>query len=239
VLRPDETTLLSHAGLNPQSIATLQTAFGQRAVLLDNESGNSVSAGTTGTGAGSVLPYLVPVNPASGLFIAAVPVVIFSQIAKVTVSNSAAETTILTAAPSIAAAALLAGSVIRIRFSGLYSTAVAAPTLTVKIKLGGVVVASSAISNLLASASALSFEGEALVTCWTTGAGGTVQGGGNVQYTAVSATGARNFGDLNNAGATAAANTTIANTLDVTVQFGTANVSNIVAINTALIELAQ
>ncbi len=56
MLRPDEQVLVGHVGLDPQSRKTLQTALGNRAVILDSESSNGLVA-TGSTGAAVPVPY--------------------------------------------------------------------------------------------------------------------------------------------------------------------------------------
>lgn len=56
MLRPDEQLLLGHTGLDTQSRKTLQTALGNRAVVVGSESSNGLNA-TGATGAAVPVPY--------------------------------------------------------------------------------------------------------------------------------------------------------------------------------------
>ena len=56
MLRPDEQLLLGHTGLDTQSRKTLQTALGNRAVVIGSESSNGLNA-TGATGAAVAVPY--------------------------------------------------------------------------------------------------------------------------------------------------------------------------------------
>lgn len=67
MLRPDEQLVLGHAGLTPQARATLQVTLGNRAVILDSESGNGLSAGIAGPATPNTVPYY-PTSAGTALF---------------------------------------------------------------------------------------------------------------------------------------------------------------------------
>ncbi len=54
-----EQVTLSHAGLTPQSIKTLQQVFDNRASIIDSEQSNAASAGTSTPAPGNPLPYAI------------------------------------------------------------------------------------------------------------------------------------------------------------------------------------
>jgi hypothetical protein len=170
----------------------------------------------------------------------------WTQTAPQTVTNTTTPTTILGTGISIGSASVIGlgtfpanffvpGKTVRISVAGVYSAALVAPTATFSVKLGSVTLASGAITNLLSLASNSGFTGYIYVTCATTGTAGTFFTNGQFLY----ATGVLANGSLflTNAGASATANTTIAEQLDVQVTFGTANASNTVKTTSASVEV--
>lgn len=154
--------------------------------------------------------------------------VLFTQTADKTVTNTAAETSIIgTGVGTITLPAnfFLAGKTIRISGGGIYSAAIVPGNLTIKVKYGTIVLASVVITNLAGSGSNLAFQYSTTISCRTTGATGTVITDGNASYeTAVLA---RGFAALNNGAATATIDTTASNALDVTATWATMSASNI------------
>lgn len=169
----------------------------------------------------------------------ALPGVTFTQTADKTVTNTVAETSILgtgVGTLTLPANFFIAGKTIRIKVGGVYSTPGVATTLTIKVKYGATVIATIVTTALLAGAVALEFEVESLITCRTTGAGGTVMVHGHTQYsTGVAGTSA--LDPLNNAGVATVINTTTSNALDVTVQWDAATATRIVTSTITTVEV--
>lgn len=165
---------------------------------------------------------------------------IFSATVTATVTNTVTETSAIgtgVGSKTLAANFLTVGRTLRISGSGIYSAAAVAPgNLTVKIKLGSTVIATTTLGALLSGASNLGYQFEAEVVCRTTGVSGTVITSGSIDY-ATTSTGTRSFGDLNNGGATSTIDTTSSQVLDVTVTWQTASTSNIVSNIIAVIEV--
>lgn len=158
---------------------------------------------------------------------------LFSQYTAVTVTNTAADTTLLgtgQGSATLAANIFVAqGDAVRIKGKG-YFTKNAAQTTDVKFKLGGttVIEANFTSGDITSSATPGHFDIEIIITCYTTGAGGTVfiqgiclfitaQGGGSSVKTASTT----QF--LNTT--TTAYNTTASSATDLTVTWGAASAS--------------
>lgn len=164
---------------------------------------------------------------------------IYRATASVTIANTTTETTTLSGtcvgSLTIPANWLSVGSSFRLKGGGVFSTFLTPGNVTVRIKLGGVTIATGTISNILASATNSGFDFEAIVVCRTIGASGTVMANGIATYE--TGTLARGTLSLNNAGATSTIDTTANAAFDVTYQWATANASNTVTITTAAIEM--
>lgn len=164
--------------------------------------------------------------------------VIFVATADKTVTNTSAATSIIgTGVGSITLPAnfLVAGKTLRISIGGVFSTLLTPGNLTIVVKLGSTTIASSTISNILASASNNAFQGAGTITCRSAGASGSVSMNGNVNYDTGVLT--RGFAALNNSGSTVTLDTTASQTLDITVQWATASASNSIKATTATVEI--
>lgn len=154
---------------------------------------------------------------------------LFTQTADKSVTNTVTETSIVgtgVGGLTLPANFFVAGKTIRIQISGVYSTvAVTGDTITIKIKYGSTVIGSVATTSLLAGASNLFFWGEALITCRSTGASGSVQISGGITYN-ISTVGGLAEDAINNGAATTTLDTTASGLLDVTVTHSAANASN-------------
>lgn len=163
-----------------------------------------------------------------------------SIVASAAVTNTE---TVIAQTPAIGANTLVAGSVFRVRISGVFTqTGTAATTSNFRIRFGPngttadtqVVLLASA-SNAAASTN-IGFSLEFLVTVRSVGAGGTVIGAAvlwNNATTGVSATTLR-VAPSGSAPAAVALNTTVANRLSLTVQSGAA--TSTITIAQAVIE---
>lgn len=165
---------------------------------------------------------------------------IFTQTANKTVTNTVSETSIIGTGVgyglTLPANFFVAGKTIRLRIGGIYSTPIGAPSVTIKIKYGSTVIASVATTSLLSGASALEFDGEVDITCYTTGATGTVYSHGDIEYaTGVGGTIAVN--PLNNGGASTTIDTTTSNLLDCTIVWDSASTTRIVTSTITVVEV--
>lgn len=161
----------------------------------------------------------------------------FMATASTTIANSSVETTAIPTGVgtlSLPANFFSAGTVIRLKGGGIFSTLITPGNLTVKMKLGSTTIASVVISNLLAAASNNAFDFEGTIICRSTGAGGTVMATGFITYD--TGTLLRGVGALNNAGGATTVDTTAVQTIDVTVQWQTANASNSITTTIATVE---
>lgn len=166
---------------------------------------------------------------------------IFAQTANAVITNTTTETSAIgTGVGSTTLPANFfstAGKTIRIEGAGIYSAAAIAPgNLVINVKLGSVIIATTTLGAILSGASSLGYEFECKITCRTAGTSGTVMTTGNIDYASTS-TGTRLFGDLNNSGAVSTINTTVTQTLNVTVTWATASASNIVTALNCTIEV--
>lgn len=164
--------------------------------------------------------------------------VLFSQTSSKTVTNSTTETSIIgtgIGTMTLPANFWTVGRIVRINFAGIFSTAAIPGNLTIKIKLGSVVIASGIISNIISNAANASFNGIGKITCRSTGSSGTVVINGILMYSAGNLL-PYNSLDLNNAGATSTIDTTASQLFDITDTFATASTSNIITCTDGLLE---
>lgn len=161
----------------------------------------------------------------------------FVATAGVTVANTTNE---LSAIPAgygtliIPESVATSGTLFRLKGGGIFSTLITPGNLTIKIKLGSTVIASVVISNLLANASNNAFDFEGILICRSAGASGSYVATGFITYdTGVLV---RGTAALNNTGAAVTVDTTVAQAIDVTVQWATGNASNTITTIVATVE---
>lgn len=127
------------------------------------------------------------------------------------------------------------GKSYRIRGGGIYSTGIVPGTLTVRVKIGSITIASVAITNVISLATGSVWEFECVITFRTIGASGTVMCVGSASYEITSLS--RGFAALNNAGSTSTVDTTVTNLIDITVQWSSTSLGlNSITTNLAIIE---
>ena len=156
---------------------------------------------------------------------------LFSQIVDKTVANTTTETSLLSAgrgSKTLPADTLKQGTVIRITLSGKLSDT-GNPTLNIRLKLGGTEVCSTGANNLDTSVTDVDWRTELHFVCRSTGASGTVQGGGYFSHDNGS-----DFGMVN--ASTITVDTTAALDIDVTATWGTADAANTITCQEAPIE---
>lgn len=167
----------------------------------------------------------------------------FAALAEVVITNTTTKTSALSASFAgigkiIAANKLKKGSIIRMRISGLITIPALLPgNLVLGLELGGVTVASATITSSLLGLLALTnsaFDATASLLVRNDGVSGSVIPGGSVGFM----TGAgRQFADLVNAGSPSTINTTIPNTVDMTLKWSDASTSRSVKVTLATINL--
>lgn len=156
------------------------------------------------------------------------------QTAGVTIANTAVETTgigALVGSNLIPAGRLTAGSTIRIRARGIMADT-GAPTLRIRVKVGANTYCDTGAVALAAIAGTHGWIFEADVTVRTAGGAGTAIGNSNFQ---VSLHLPPDLDTINTA--TTALDTTIANTVDVTFQWGTADPANTLTVTHYTMEI--
>lgn len=193
------------------------TGSGTLAVTFDNQSANTFFAGPA-SGAATTPAFRSMVT--ADLPTSAVRT-LFAQTNDVTVGNTASETTIKASSgvgsATITANSLSQGSVIRVKASGHISDG-GGIGLTVKLKLGGTTIATATLAG--GGVSNVGWTMEGLVTVRTTGATGTVVGGGVFVWS--SASGNEHFVKTT----TTTIDTTAALEVDTSVTWGSAAAAN-------------
>lgn len=158
----------------------------------------------------------------------------FLGTANATVANTVAETTIFGAGVgtlTIPAGRLTVGSTIRLRIRGVIGDT-GTPTLQVRFKLNATTFIDTGATALTTLIGTHGFEYTAEMTVRTAGAGGTAIGN---HILMVSSTLAPDLDSINTA--TTAIDTTIAQVLNVTVQWGTANALNTITQTNVTMEI--
>jgi hypothetical protein len=159
---------------------------------------------------------------------------IFSQVVDVEVVNTLTETTLFGAgrgSRTIPANTLDVGTTIRITLAGHLSDT-GAPTLTIDVDLGGTQIASTGSQALNTSVTGVDWHLTFLITCRSTGVTGKVVGSGLFQHDNDG-----QFGMVNSA--EVSVDTTSDLAVNVTAQWGTADMANTMTSQTATIELMK
>lgn len=127
------------------------------------------------------------------------------------------------------------GKTIRVELKGVYTSVLTTTGATVTVKLGATTIATVSTTALANAVTNGQWEGELDITCYTTGATGTVTCNGRVSYligmTSVA------FGELTNAGATTTIDTTASQVLDIVVKFNSSQATQDIKTQTATIEV--
>lgn len=157
---------------------------------------------------------------------------LFTQTASATVGNTTSETTLVstgTGTATLPAGFWIVGKTVRLTAAGYWSQTASSPTRTIKIYNGATAVINTAISPFGSSVTSESWRVDALITCRTTGATGTVYAQG-VIYLSGNAT----YGLVTTA--TVTIDTTASAALDVKWTWGTADVSNTITATNLSVE---
>lgn len=170
-----------------------------------------------------------------------VPGVLYTSTADAQVANTLVETTLVGAGvgdTTLNANFFIVGKTIRIRASGWVDTAAAAGTLQIRIRLGGIagtVILDSTAVAIANNLAARYWNVDAIITCRTVGVGGTVIGQTAFQHM-VAAQGNPVWWEMTNIAAIAL-DTTIAEQVVLSAQWGTADVANIIACTNFILEV--
>lgn len=158
--------------------------------------------------------------------------ILFTQAAAVTVANTTNETTVVSSTAegtlTIQKNSTSVGKTFRVKARGYYSNT-GTPTLTVKLKAGSTVLLTSGAITTTTAASNRAFEFEGEVTVYSLGSSGTVRGQGSVSEFGSAVTGIAST-------AAVTVDTTANQTLNITVQWGTASASNTITITNVVVE---
>lgn len=152
-----------------------------------------------------------------------------------TVASTAAETTFETTY-NIPANTLTGGSVLHLRLAGVYGTHSTAPTVRIRVKLGGTTLLDTAAYTTTLSMSNRGWGVEAAIHCHVAGASGVLEAQGVARFSTSAAAGV--LLDMENT-ATSSVDTTTANALEVTVQWGTSNSANTITLRQMSLYLAS
>jgi hypothetical protein len=151
-----------------------------------------------------------------------------------TVANTSSET-FFTSSYNIPANSLTAGTVLRVRLFGVYSTGIVAPSLTLKIYFGPTVMVASGTLTTVANITNDGWSAEGLFIVQTTGVSGTIEAQGLSEFSTAST--AVLFVNMDNA-APITVDTTIAEVLRASVQWGgTVNASDTITLREMTVEM--
>lgn len=182
--------------------------------------GSTGSAGATGptgpTGATGTTGATGPstAGGSSTIFVGSTPVTVTAS-AETTLSQSTG-----TGSATIAANTLSVGQVIRIRFHGVFSTPLMAPSPVFRLKYGSTVLVSQTVGGLVGSLTNAGWDAEFYITVLSLGASGTVEVQGVMNVESVTGnTGVATHYALDNTAAITI-DTTTGNAIALTIQIG-------------------
>lgn len=179
-------------------------------------SGNPGAAGPTGP-AGTTLVYVNTTIPAGN-----------------TVANTSVET-FFTSSYVVPANSLAIGTVLRVRFFGIYSTGVVAPSLTLRVYFGTTVLITSGTLTTVANITNDGWSAEGLFTVQGIGSLGTIEAQGLSEFSTASTVAL--FVNMDNA-VPITVDTTINETLRASIQWGgTVNASDTITLREMTVEL--
>lgn len=165
------------------------------------------------------------------------------QIASSTpLANSSAETTMISTLIGnmiIPANTLVSGTNMYISAVGVFGTSLTtAAKFTINFKIGStVLIACQTLNNLVASLTNKGWEFSGTVTCRAAGSSGALYSQGKLSHVDTIATVSSLQGVTSGNTATAAVDTTIANTLDMTAQWSAADAANTITMTNMTVEL--
>lgn len=156
--------------------------------------------------------------------------VVYTQTAYKTVANTVTETSLLNSTTTLPANFFKVGKMVRIQLFGFLSAA-ASPTIRIRVKLGSTTILDTAVVSSGNGTNDTAVINAAM-TCYTTGASGTISGQGVFQDSG----GGANIFPMSTT-ATTVIDTTASQVLDVTVTWGTASASNTISITDGAIQI--
>jgi hypothetical protein len=164
-----------------------------------------------------------------------IPLVLFTQVTPVTVSNSTAETSLFNdsvalGSRTLGAAYLTTGRTVNIKIQG-HRSAIGSPTFTIKVKFGSTVLLTSAAIPCSVGTNGY-FEVEVRVTCITWGTNATLRAQGHV---AEGNGPVSRYPLVNSAPITL--NTQVSQLVEVTLQWSVADLANSVVVTHAMMEV--
>jgi len=162
----------------------------------------------------------------------------FTAMATVTIANTTAETTLIgsgVGSLTLGANVLMPGKTLRIRCQGYWSSdLLAAGTMRWRVKLGSTVVLDTAVFTPIGGVTNLLWQLEATITCRATGASGSVFAQGLVEHQETAGISFPTRTMVNTA--TNTIDTTAAQALDVTFQWGSADADNTISCTNVSVE---
>lgn len=212
---------------------TARLGLGAAGELLD-AAGSPGAAGQVPTSAGSGAAWAWGAGGGGGGGGGGLVYVNTSVPAGNTVANAATETA-FESEYEIGAGQLQAGTVVRIRALGVFGTDSVAPTIRLRVMLDSTVVLDSGAVTLVGSLTNQGWLLSGNLVCFTNGASGTVDAQGIAEF--ATATGAQ-FINLENS-ATATVDTTTAQTLSVSVEWGTADADNTITLRELQVDMLE
>lgn len=196
----------------------------------DYVSADSLGSGSTGGGLLVLLDNNTFATPPSGNLVYSNTSVPGGN----TIANTVAETTFSLPAYSFPANSLVAGSVIRIKLWGVYSTAALAPTINVKLKLNGTTYLATGVITSIALVSNGGWFADVQLIIFSVGVGGTIDAQAYGEFSTAATTGLSV--NVANTG-TQSIDTTISQPLTITITWGTASASNTITLRNIAIYL--
>lgn len=150
-----------------------------------------------------------------------------------TVADTASETA-FASSKTFAGGSLVVGSVVRVTMYGVYSTALIAPTLRGKLKLGSTTVLDTGALTTVAGVTNAGWSAFAMFVVTAVGAGGTVEAQGFAQFATAATTGL----SVNIANTAAVSiDLSASQALTTTVQWSAGSASNTISLRECLIEV--
>lgn len=151
-----------------------------------------------------------------------------------TVTNTSSET-FFASSYSVPAGSLAIGTVLRVKFFGIYSTGVVAPSLILRVYFGATILIASGTLTTVAGVTNDGWSAEGLFTVQTIGASGTIEAQGLSEFSTAST--AVLFVNMDNT-APITVDTTIAEIVRASVQWGgTVNASDTITLREMTVEV--
>lgn len=150
-----------------------------------------------------------------------------------TVASTSSETA-FASSKTFAGGSLAAGNVIRVTMYGVYGTALIAPTLRGKLKLGSTTLLDTGALTTVAGVANAGWSAFALLVVTAVGTGGTVEAQGFAQFATAATTGLSV--NISNAAAVSV-DFSVSQAMTMTAQWSASSASNTISLREALIEL--